>query len=66
MRFTIEVYATAGDAEELLHRAAITAINPSAARRESLRLLARWKKRSANAVRLVNAEGEIVFSQTVD
>jgi hypothetical protein len=62
MKFTIEIYAAAGDRVKLLHRTTISAINPLIARKKAYQLLSSWKKRAANSARVLNAQGEMLYS----
>ena len=62
MKFTIEIYSTAGDGSEwLLHRTTVVAINPLGARKEAIHLVAEWKRRRANGARVLNAQGQQLF-----
>ena len=60
LKFIIEVYAIRPDSSvTLLYRSSITVSNPAPARREAARLLARRER--SNFVRVLNAQGEILF-----
>ena len=63
MRFTIEIYSiNADDSESVLLRTFTDTISPTGARKEAQRLLNTWKTRKASGARIINAQGQPVYS----
>jgi glucosamine 6-phosphate synthetase-like amidotransferase/phosphosugar isomerase protein len=63
LKFIVEICATADDgAEIVVHRTTVAAISPRGARKEAYHLLTIWKRRKAKSIRVLNAQGETLFS----
>lgn len=67
MKFVIEIYATAKDNDDLepLHRAEASTITPLGARKEARRLLSLWGRRGAKRARVLNAQGQAIYTLAV-
>ena len=63
MKFAIEILrANVGARTDILHRVTVDEMNPKMARTKAADLLAAWRRRGANAARILNGHGEELYS----
>ena len=63
MKFTIEIVRIRDGGEaRVLYRSAVEVISPKWAKTQAATLLDAWKQRGANAVRILNRQGEELYS----
>jgi hypothetical protein len=62
MKFTVEVLRLSADTDaEVLHRVSIDRMSPKWAQSMAASLLDTWRRRGANATRLLNQNGEELY-----
>jgi hypothetical protein len=62
MRYAVEIVRETDGATEVLHRANVETITPTAARREAHALLTIWKRKRANGFTIKNSNGDLVYA----